>query len=64
VPIIKIYFDYGSLSSCADEDVDYRKSYLEINTQDADVHWHQVLKGQHGLQGERLLLVEGGVVVT
>lgn len=61
---MRIYFDEDFLSSCADEDVDYTKSYLEINPQDADVWWHQVLKGQHGHQGEKLKVVEGGVILV
>ncbi len=64
MPVLKIYFDYASLSSLADKEVDYKRSHLEINTQDADVCWFQVLKGQPDHHGEKLVVVEGGVIMV
>ena len=58
---MKIFFEYGKLSSNVDSEIDFNKSHLEINDIDGDVTWHQFNTGSD--EGEVFPLLEGGVIL-
>lgn len=58
---MKIFFDLRNLTGIVDEHIDFERSHLDIDINNACVVWVQCLKTSP--DEERLIVVESGVVV-
>ena len=58
---VKFYFDETVLGKHADKHIDFDKSHLLIDLENADVIWVQYLKSND--HDDTNILVEGGVLV-